>query len=122
VHRLFATAIFGLAAAGATLAGSGLVVAPHIDPPGTPPHHDHVLAAYRFPIFLMRLQQLYDREPEMVMVSPLATSLAVTVLALLVFIWPRLPRPTLRPRAYVAHPLIARSLWRGPLLLGPPRA
>jgi hypothetical protein len=122
VRRLLAITIFALAAAGATLAGSGLIVAPHVDPPGTPLHHDHVLAAYRFPIFLMRLQQLYDREPEMVMVSPLATSLAVTVMALLVFAWPRLSRPALRPWGYVAQPLIARSLWRGPLLLGPPRA
>lgn len=121
MRRLLAIAIFGLAAAGATLAGSGLIVAPHVDPPGTPLHHDHVLAAYRFPIFLMRLQQLYDREPEMVMVSPLATSLAVTALALLVFTWPRLPRPTQRPQAVVADGPIARSLWRERLPLGPPR-
>jgi hypothetical protein len=69
----------------------------------------------------MRLQQLYDREPEMVMVSPLATSLAVTALALLVFTWPRLPRPTQRPHAAVADGPIARPLWREPLPLGPPR-
>lgn len=122
MRRLLAITIFALAAAGATLAGSGLVVAPHVDPPGTPLHHDHVLAAYRFPIFLMRLQQLYDREPEVVMVSPLATSLAVTVMALLVLGWPRLPRPARRACAYVAHPVIACALWRAPLLLGPPRA
>src|SRR4029077_1676136 len=61
VRRLLAIAVFSLAASGATLAGAGLVVAPHIDPPGTPAFHDHVLAAYRFPIFLMHLQQLYER-------------------------------------------------------------
>ncbi|HEV8534105.1 MAG TPA: hypothetical protein VGR87_00060 [Candidatus Limnocylindria bacterium] len=121
MRRLLAIAVFTLAATGATLAGSGLVVAPHVDPPGTPAFHDHVLAAYRFPIFLLRLQQLYDRGPKLTMVSPLATSLAVTVFALLVLALARLPRPTRRPSAYLAAPAIARSLWSAPLLLGPPR-
>ena len=121
VRRLLAIAVFSLAATGATLAGSGLVVAPHVDPPGTPAFHDHVLAAYRFPIFLMRLQQLYDRGTKLTMVSPFETSLAALVMGLLAFAWPRLARPTRRPSEYVASPLIARALWSAPLLLGPPR-
>jgi hypothetical protein len=121
LRRFVAIGIFGLAATGATLAGSGLIVAPHVDPPGTPAFHDHVLAAYRFPIFLMRLQELYDRGPKLTLVPPLATSLAALVMGLLLFGWPRLPRPTRWPSAYVAVPSIARALWSAPLLLGPPR-
>jgi hypothetical protein len=121
VRRLLAIAVFTLAATGATLAGAGLVVAPHVDPPGTPAFHDHVLAAYRFPIFLMHLQQLYDRGPKFVLVSPLATSLGAVAMGLLIFAWPRLPRPTRRPTAEVPVPLISRALWSAPLLLGPPR-
>jgi hypothetical protein len=121
VRRLLAIAIFSLAATGSTLAGAGLVIAPHVDPPGTPAFHDHVLAAYRFPIFLMHLQQLYDRGQKLAMESPLATSLAAGALALLVFAWPRLARPTRRPTADVPIPLISRALWSAPLLLGPPR-
>jgi len=121
VRRLLAIAVFSLAASGATLAGAGLVVAPHIDPPGTPAFHDHVLAAYRFPIFLMQLQQLYARTPRLVMEWPLTTSLAAVAMGLLIFAWPRLPRPTRRPTADVPIPLISRALWSAPLLLGPPR-
>jgi hypothetical protein len=121
VRRLLAIAVFGLAATGATLAGSDLVVAPHVDPPGTPVFHDHVLATYRFPIFVMRLQQLYDRGPKLTVVSPLASGIAALVMCLLVFAWPRLPRPTRRPSAYIALRLISRALWTAPLLLGPPR-
>jgi hypothetical protein len=120
VRRLLAITVFSLAASGATLAGAGLVVAPHIDPPGTPAFHDHVLAAYRFPIFLMHLQQLYERGQKLVMESPLA-SLAAVSMGLLIFAWPRLPRPTRRPTAEVRTPLISRALWSAPLLLGPPR-
>ena len=58
--RLIAIVVFALAVTGATLAGSGLVVAPHIDPPGTPKYHDHVLAAYRLPIFLANMQARFD--------------------------------------------------------------
>jgi hypothetical protein len=121
VRRLLAIAVFSLAATGSTLAGAGLVVAPHIDPPGTPAFHDHVLAAYRFPIFLMHLQQLYERGQKLVMDSPLTAGLASGAMGLLVFAWPRLPRPTRRPTAEVPIPLISRALWSAPLLLGPPR-
>ena len=121
MRRLLAIAVFSLAASGATLAGAGLVVAPHVDPPGTPAFHDHVLAAYRFPIFLMHLQQLYDRGQKLVMDSPLSTTLGAVSMGLLIFAWPRLPRPTRRPTADVPMPLISRALWSAPLLLGPPR-
>jgi hypothetical protein len=80
-----------------------------------------VLAAYRFPIFLMRLQQLHASQPKLTMVSPLATSLAAVAMALLLFAWPRLPRPSRRPSVDLALPLISLALWRAPLLLGPPR-
>ncbi len=121
MRRLLAIAVFSLAASGATLAGAGLVVAPHVDPPGTPAFHDHVLAAYRFPIFLMHLQQLYDRGQKLVMDSPLSTTLGAVSMGLLIVAWPRLPRPTRRPTADVPMPLISRALWSAPLLLGPPR-
>ncbi len=121
MRRLLAVAVFTLAASGATLAGAGLVVAPHVDPPITPAFHDHVLAAYRFPIFLMHLQQLYAGTPKLLMEWPLATSMAAFAMGLLVFAWPRLPRPTRRPTADVPTPLISRALWSAPLLLSPPR-
>jgi hypothetical protein len=121
VHRLLAIAVFSLAATGSTLAGAGLVVAPHVDPPGTPAFHDHVLAAYRFPIFLMHLQQLYARGAKLELSTPFAASLATLAMGLLIFAWPRLPRPTRRPIAEVPISLIRRALWSAPLLLGPPR-
>ena len=121
MRRLLQIAVFSLAATGSTLAGAGLVVAPHVDPPGTPAFHDHVLAAYRFPIFLMHLQQLYDRGQKLTMESPFAASLAAVAMGLLIFAWPRLPRPTRRPTADVPVPLITSALWSAPLLLGPPR-
>jgi hypothetical protein len=121
VRRLLAIAVFALAATGSTLAGAGLVVAPHVDPPGTPAFHDHVLAAYRFPIFLMHLQQLYARGAKLEMTTPFAATLAAVTMGLLVFAWPRLPRPTRRPLAEIPIPLVSRALWSAPLLLGPPR-
>src|SRR5438445_1812521 len=102
VRRLLAIAVFSLAATGSTLAGAGLVVAPHIDPPGTPAFHDHVLAAYRFPIFLMHLQQLYARRPKLQMTTPLAASRAAVATRLPIFAWPPLRRPTSRPAAEAA--------------------
>jgi hypothetical protein len=120
--RVVAIAIFSLAVSGAILAGSGLVTAPHVDPPGTPVLHDHVLAAYRFPIFLMRLQQVLDRGPKLASVSPLVSDVALLVMGLLAFAWPRLPRPTRRPAEAIALPRIANAQWSAPLLLGPPRA
>src|SRR3989442_1360962 len=119
--RALGILIFTLAVTGATLAGSGLVVAPHVDPPGTPLFHDHVLAAYRFPIFLMTLSQRLQGVPKLTSLTPVATALATLVMALLVFTWPRMSRPTRRPGAYVAAPALARPLWHAPLVLVPPR-
>ena len=60
MRRILAIVIFATAAAGATAAGAGVVVAPHIDPPGTPLFHTHALAAYRLPIFLGVLRAKWD--------------------------------------------------------------
>ncbi len=79
----------------ATLAGSGLVVAPHVDPPGTPKYHDHVLARTACRSFLANMQARSTRagraHEHLVDVATYSF-----VLALLVFAWPRLPRPALR--------------------------
>jgi hypothetical protein len=120
--RFIAVVVFALAVTGATLAGSGLVVAPHVDPPGTPKYHDHVLAAYRLPIFLANMQARFD--PQRGVLTEHLTDVAsyAFVLALLTFGWPRLPRPTRRAVAELAPARVARSQWHSPLILGPPRA
>jgi hypothetical protein len=119
--RPFAIVVFALAATGATLAGSGLVVAPHIDPPGTPTYHDHILAAYRLPIFLAGIQARFDPRQGVLSEQLLDVATYAFVLALLVFAWPRLPRPTSRPVAELAPARDARAEWRSPLIIGPPR-
>lgn len=116
-----ATLVFALAAAGSALAGSGLVVAPHVDPPGTPRVHDHVLAAYRFPLFLVRLQdRLY--KGERFSLDQSAAASATLVLALLVVAVARLPRPARRVVARLRAPAVRPSQWRAELPLAPPRA
>jgi len=120
--RLVAIAVFALAATGATLAGSGLVLAPHIDPPGTPKYHDHVLAAYRLPIFLANMQARFDPGRGVLTEHLIEVATFAFVLALLTFAWPRLPRPTHRLVAELAPQRIAQAQWRSSLLLGPPRA
>lgn len=49
-----------------------------------------------------------------------AQDLAIAI-ALLVTVWPRLPRPTRRPVAELARACLAGAQWRSPLVLGPPR-
>jgi hypothetical protein len=120
--RLLATCVFALAVTGATLAGSGLVVAPHIDPPGTPKYHDHVLAAYRLPIFLANVQARFDPRQGVLSEDLVDVATFSFVLALLVFAWPRLPRPARHPIAELAPVRVARAQWRPSLVLGPPRA
>jgi hypothetical protein len=120
--RLIAVAVFALAVAGATLAGSGLVVAPHVDPPGTPRYHDHVLAAYRLPIFLAGVQARFESGQGVVTEDVVDAATFALVLALLTFVWPRLPRPARRAVAELAPARIAHAQWRSPLILGPPRA
>jgi hypothetical protein len=119
--RLIAIVVFALAATGATLAGSGLVVAPHIDPPGTPRYHDHVLAAYRLPIFLAGVQARFDPRQGVLTEQLVDLATYTFVFALLIFAWPRLPRPTHRAVAEIAVIRIAQAQWRTPLILGPPR-
>jgi hypothetical protein len=122
MRRILAILVFALAAGAAAAAGSGVYVAPHIDPPGTPLFHTHVLAAYRLPIFLDSLRVRWD--PRQGLLSdPDLFSLAMSglVIALMAFAWPRLPRPSLFAVADLPRARIARALWRAPLILGPPK-
>jgi hypothetical protein len=119
--RLFAIVVFALAVTGATLAGSGLVVAPHIDPPGTPKYHDHVLAAYRLPIFLANMQARFDPRQGVLTEHLSDAATFAFVLALLTFVWPRLPRPTRRAIAELAPAPIVPAQWYTPPIIGPPR-
>jgi len=119
--RPLAIVVFALAVTGATLAGSGLVVAAHIDPPGTPKYHDHVLAAYRLPIFLAGVQARLDPRQGVLTEDVVDAATYALVLALLAFAWPRLPRPARRSIAELAPARIAGAQWRSTLILGPPR-
>lgn len=121
MRRFLAIVVFATAAGAAAAAGSGVVVAPHIDPPGTPLFHSHVFAAYRLPLFLGVLRARYDPSQGLVSALSVIELEATLVLALLALLWPRLPRPTLIAVADVALARIARALWRSPLILGPPR-
>ena len=122
MRRALAILVFALAAGTAAFAGAGLVVAPHIDPPGTPLFHTHVLAACRLPLFLGVLRARYDPKQGLVSASDSLFEAATMVLALLALLWPRLPRPTLLAIAEMLPVRIRRALWRSPLILGPPRA
>jgi hypothetical protein len=119
--RFIGVAVFALAVTGATLAGSGLVVAPHVDPPGTPRYHDHVMAAYRLPIFLAGVQARLDPRRGVLTEDVTDVATVAFVLALLVFVRPRLPRPSWRPTWELVPARVARAQWRSPLILGPPR-
>ncbi|MBI3522617.1 MAG: hypothetical protein HY071_05880 [Chloroflexi bacterium] len=119
--RLLAVAVFALAAAGTTLAGMGLFVAPHVDPPGTPRYHDHVFAAYRYSIYLLRLARPLTDGARFDVVAPAAELAGALTLALLAILAPRLPRPTRRVLARLALPSLALPQWDATLALGPPR-
>ena len=121
MRRFLAILVFATAAGAAAAAGSGVVVAPHVDPPGTPLFHSHVFAAYRLPLFLGVLRARYDPHQGLVSAQSVMELEATLVLALLALLWPRLPRPTLLPVAELAPARISRALWRTPLILGPPR-
>ena len=119
--RPLSVLVFALAAGCATLASSGLAVAPHADPPGAARYHDHVLAAYRYPLFLMRLADRVRDGLRFEAAAPLAEGAAALVLALLTVLSPRLARPARRAIAMVAMPPLPAPQWRPPLVLGPPR-
>ena len=116
--------VFALAASSCALAAAGLAVAPHIDPPGTPRSHDHLLAAYRYPLFLLRLKMLDQRPagPAWTLESPGQVELGGLVLATLALIVPKLPRPTRRVIAMLPAIRIAPPEWRPWIALAPPRA
>lgn len=122
MRRVLAILVFAIAAGTATAAGAGVIVAPHVDPPGTPLFHTHVLAAYRLPLFLGVLRARFDPKQGLVSSPDSLFEAATMVLALLALLWPRLPRPTLAVVAEFPPARIRRALWRSPLILGPPRA
>lgn len=121
--RVLIAAVLALAAVGAVLAASGLAVPPHVDPPGTPGVHDHVLAAYRYPLFLMRLKMLSHpvAGPGWTLQTPGGLELGGLVLATLALVVPRLPRPTPRAVALLTGPVLRVAQWRRDAPLGPPR-
>lgn len=115
--------VLATAAAGSVLAASGLAVPPHVDPPGTPRIHDHLLAAYRYPLFLLRLK-MQNRPapgPHWTIETPSGIELGGLVLATLALAIPKLPRPTRQAIARLASVAVARPQWRADLPLAPPR-
>lgn len=122
--RWLCALIFAVAAASTTLASSGLAVAPHTDPPGTPRFHDHLLAAYRYPLFLLQLRMLSQRAsgPGWTLETPSQLQLDALVLATLALIIPKLPRPTRRAVAALAAIRLPAPQWRLGAALAPPRA
>ena len=122
--RRLCALVFALAAGSSALAASGLAVAPHVDPPGTPRFHDHLLAAYRYPLFLLRLKMLSRRPdgPGWTLELPGRLALDALVLATLALVVPKLPRPTRRAVALVPAVLVRGPQWRLGAPLGPPRA
>ena len=122
--RWLCALIFALAAGSSVLAASGLAVPPHVDPPGTPLFHEHLLAAYRYPLFLLRLRMQSRPANGMgwTLETPGQVELAGMVLATLVLSIPMLPRPTRRAVATLAAVLLRGPQWRLGAPLGPPRA
>ena len=122
--RWLCALVFALAAGSSALAASGLAVPPHVDPPGTPRFHDHLLAAYRYPLFLLRLKMLSRRPdgPSWTLELPGQLALDAIVLATLAVVIPKLPRPTRRAVASLPAILLRVPQWRLGAPLGPPRA
>lgn len=122
--RWLCALVFAVAAASCALAASGLAVPPHIDPPGTPRIHDHVLAAYRYPLFLLklRMQSQHANGLGWTLESPSQVELGGLVLATLALSIPKLPRPTRRAVATLAAIVLRAPQWRLGAPLGPPRA
>lgn len=122
--RWICAAVLALAAGSSVLAGAGLAVPPHREAPGTPRYHDHLLAAYRYPLFLLRLrmQSTHATGPGWTIDEPGQGALAALVLATLAIAVPRLPRPSRRVITRFAATPLAGPRWRQPAAIGPPRA
>ena len=125
--RWLGALVFALAAASSVLAASGLAVPPHIDPPGTPQLHDHLLAAYRYPLFLLTLRMLSQHasgppEAGWALETPSQLQLDALVLATLAVIVLKLPRPTRYGVALLATIRLQTAQWRMGTPPGPPRA
>jgi hypothetical protein len=121
--RWLSVLILALAAGSCALAASGLTVAPHVDPPGTPRFHDHILAAYRYPLFLLRLKMLSHPPdgPGWALETPEGIELGALVLATLALVVPKLPRPTRRAIAVLPAIALSKPEWRAWVPLAPPR-
>ena len=121
--RWLCALVFAVAAASCVLASSGLAVVPHVDPPGTPRSHDHLLAAYRYPLFLIQLHAASEHASESgwTLESPGQDQLGALVLATLVVSVAALPRPTRRAVARLEAAVLGPSQWRLGAPLGPPR-
>ena len=121
--RWLCAVVFGLAAVGSMLAAAGLAVVPHTDPIGTPRFHDHVLAAYRYPLFLLQLRMAGRPNGGLgwTLETPSQIQLGALVLATLIVVIPKLPRPTRRALAAFAAVGLPASQWRPGAPLGPPR-
>jgi hypothetical protein len=121
--RWLCALVFAVAAASGALAASGLAVPPHIDPPGTPRFHDHLLAAYRYPLFLLRLKMLAQGPagPGWTLETPGQIELGALTLALLALVIPKIPRPTRRAIALLPAMRLLAPQWRLGAPLGPPR-
>lgn len=125
IRRAFLALVLALAAGSAALAGSGLAVSPHADASGTPAAHDHLLAAYRYPLFLLRMTPApaaLGAGPHWSLDLPADAAAAALVFATLAAIVPLLCRPTRRIVAVFAFPALRPSIWRVLLILAPPRA
>ncbi len=120
--RVLAILVFALAAGSTTLAATGLVVPPHVDPPGTPRVHDHVFATYRYALYLLRLERPVLGGPHFDATPAAGAALDGLVLAVLAVLAPRLPRPTRRPLARLAPASLGAPQWRTAPAIGPPRA
>jgi len=123
VMRWLCALVFALAAGSSALASAGLAVSPHIDPPGTPRLHDHLLAAYRYPLFLLRLRNADTPAsgPSWTLETPSQMQFGAMVLATLTVTIAALQRPTRRRSARIAAPELVAPQWRAGAPLGPPR-
>jgi len=121
--RWLCVLVLALAAGSCALAASGLAVAPHVDPPGTPRFHDHLLAAYRYPLFLLRLQMQSHQPdgPGWTLEAPGQIELGALVLATCALLVPKLPRPTRRAVALLPAVTVPKPEWRAWVPLAPPR-